>query len=223
LLLTSKVSDFSAVLTGHQTAGRGRLGRLWISPAGNAVALSFVTPQVAAEVQQWVPLVAGASMTQALHSMGITQASLKWPNDILVGTRKLSGILCESRSDNRVVVGIGVNVCFPADKPPTSEAISLSDLIKVSHGLVDALLARSIRAFRTLCDLPPAEAQGWALTTVSHLLGTLGRKVSVHEFDGTMWSGVAESLGDEGHLMVIEDDSGRRRRVVAADVKHLRE
>ena len=104
----------------YQTAGRGRLDHKWLSPPGTNLMMSVVlsVEGLAPEHVSTLPLVAGLAVTKALHSLlsnsiirlfDYSIISLKWPNDVLVGGKKIAGILCERHGDN-VIVGIGVNV-----------------------------------------------------------------------------------------------------------------
>ena len=104
-----------ALLAEHQTAGRGRRGDRWISPPGSGLCLSlgwrFDTPPATFSA---LSLVVGLAIVTSLHELGVSQARLKWPNDILCDAGKLAGILIEMRAEAggpcRTVIGIGINV-----------------------------------------------------------------------------------------------------------------
>jgi BirA family transcriptional regulator, biotin operon repressor / biotin---[acetyl-CoA-carboxylase] ligase len=106
-------------LAEYQTAGRGRRGRTWVAPPGGAICLSVswtfreVPPDLGA-----LSLVIGVCTLRALVSLGVTEPRLKWPNDILIGDRKLGGILIELRAESAgpacVVIGVGLNVSLGA-------------------------------------------------------------------------------------------------------------
>ncbi len=109
-----------AVLAEQQTAGRGRRGRAWQSPAGCNIYLSLGWIfNAAVRDLSCLPLVVGVAVVRALELLGIQGAGLKWPNDILANGRKLGGILLESRPSgggkSAVVMGIGLNVAMPPD------------------------------------------------------------------------------------------------------------
>src|ERR1700734_972111 len=104
----------------EQTAGRGRLGRSWVSPPRAALTFSLlVRPDTVAPARRgWLPLLAGVSVASAVRAATGVDARLKWPNDVLVGPAKLGGILAEAVGD-AVVVGIGLNVSTePGELPP---------------------------------------------------------------------------------------------------------
>ena len=223
LLKSEALADYTAVLTDHQTAGRGRIGRTWMSAPGHGLAFSILVPGTSPSQQSWLPLVAGASVVVAARARGAMNAELKWPNDVLVVERKLAGILCEVRPDGRVIVGIGVNVDYSTGGLPSEEATSLAEFGEVSSQSIDALLATVVRSLREFVETPARGALTLAKASVEDVLATLGREVSVHDFDGTVWSGVAHGLTDEGHLVVRESVTGDERIVVASDVRHLRQ
>jgi BirA family biotin operon repressor/biotin-[acetyl-CoA-carboxylase] ligase len=104
----------------EQTAGRGRMGRSWVSPPRAALTFSLlVRPDTVSPARRgWLPLLAGVSVASAVRSVASVDARLKWPNDVLAGPAKLAGILAEAAGD-AVVVGIGLNVSTePGELPP---------------------------------------------------------------------------------------------------------
>ena len=223
VLKSEALADYTAVLTDHQTGGRGRMGRTWVSAPGHGLAFSVLVPGTSPSQQSWLPLVAGASLVGAARAQGAVNAELKWPNDVLVEERKLSGILCEVRPDGRVIVGIGLNVDYSAGGLPSEEATSLAEFGEVSPQSIDALLATVVSSLRQFLETPTSGALTLAKGSVEGVLATLGREVSVHELEGTVWSGVAHGLTDEGHLVVRESVTGGERIVVASDARHLRQ
>lgn len=118
----------SVLLTRHQTAGRGRLDRRWIAPAGSALAVSVLLRDLPAEpaARGWIPLAAGAAMAEAVAAQ-LPEATvvLKWPNDVLVDGRKICGILAEA-TPTAVIVGAGVNTAMTATQLPVPTATSFA-------------------------------------------------------------------------------------------------
>src|SRR5215471_10035784 len=111
-----------------QTAGRGRLNRRWASPprAGLTFSVLLRPDGVPAALLGWLPLLAGVAAAASVRAVAAVDATLKWPNDVLVGERKLGGILAE-RTGAAVVVGIGINVWQArADLPTDTAATSLA-------------------------------------------------------------------------------------------------
>ena len=119
--------ESGAVLVAEsQTAGRGRLDRVWAAPARSGLTFSVLLrpAEVAAGSWGWFPLLAGVAVAGALGPLAEIDVGLKWPNDVLVGERKLAGILAE-RVDDALVLGVGINVSLRADELPVPTATSL--------------------------------------------------------------------------------------------------
>jgi BirA family transcriptional regulator, biotin operon repressor / biotin---[acetyl-CoA-carboxylase] ligase len=137
----------AAVAADHQTAGRGRLGRVWLAPPGRAILCSLMLrPVPPAAIWPELSLVAGTAIAAAVRTVTALETTVGHPNDVLVGGRKLAGILAEA-SSGRVVLGFGVNVGqtideLPSDapKPPTSLRVELDREIERAPLLAEILL-----------------------------------------------------------------------------------
>ena len=113
--LAGSEPDFSVVVTGNQTAGRGRLGRRWVAPAGSSLATSVLLRPVlpggeplAIKHYGWLPLIAGAAMARALQPLVPGRVGLKWPNDVQIDGLKVCGVLAELvPPGDAVVIGSG--------------------------------------------------------------------------------------------------------------------
>ncbi|HEX7354913.1 MAG TPA: biotin--[acetyl-CoA-carboxylase] ligase [Mycobacteriales bacterium] len=190
----------------EQVQGRGRLGRTWTSPprAGLTFSALLTVPP-----SPWVPLLAGVAVCRALSSAAGLDARLKWPNDVLVRDRKICGILAEVAAGH-VVLGIGLNVStradeLPPDRPSTSVLLAggTADRLTLLRAILRALADDASRAdYRDLC-------------------ATLGREVTVHLPDGTVSTGTATAVDDDGRL-VVADAAGAATAYAAGDVVHLR-
>jgi BirA family biotin operon repressor/biotin-[acetyl-CoA-carboxylase] ligase len=189
----------------EQTAGRGRLGRAWIAPAGSALLVSaLLRPAVPVGQTHLVTLAAGLAALDAIDALTSVRARLKWPNDVVVDDRKLAGILAEADGAGAVVVGMGCNVqraALPAELHDIATAVAVDRA---------ELLAEWLRAY---------DARLAALDTVVadalERSATLGRRVRV-ELAHESFVGTASALTDEGFLVVDG------RVVSAGDVVHLR-
>ena len=218
--------EFSVVLTDAQTSGRGRLGRAWVAPRGTMLAVSVLVRPTRAgiagpEALGWIPLLAGLAMTRALESHGVGP-ELKWPNDVLIGGRKVCGILVEAVADDAVVIGSGINLTLRADDLPVPTATSMA----IEGGETDADVVLSaylteLRALYTAFAASGGDARASGLHDgVTEVCSTLGRSVRVELPGGAQLVGVAESLDATGRLVVRADE--RRTAVAAGDVTHLR-
>jgi BirA family biotin operon repressor/biotin-[acetyl-CoA-carboxylase] ligase len=118
-MLAEDESEGAIAVAEVQTEGRGRLGRAWEAPAGTSVLVSvLLLPAVEAPRLPELSLVAGGAVAQAIVEVTGLEPAIKFPNDILVRSRKVAGILAES-SEGRVVLGIGVNVNQTLEQLPT--------------------------------------------------------------------------------------------------------
>lgn len=138
-----------AVAAAHQSRGRGRRGRTWHSPPGAGLYFSFVArPRFGQNLGAALPLMAAAAAAELVSGLGV-EPVLKWPNDLLVGDRKLAGVLCEARGTAATwtaVVGIGLNVRTPdGGWPEDVPGVALDALVAdppSPKALAEALLPR---------------------------------------------------------------------------------
>ncbi len=204
-----------ALLTRDQRGGRGRLDRRWVAPAGAALAVSVVLriDAVPAERRGWIPLLAGVAMAEAV-SCQIPGAMVKWPNDVLVGERKICGILAEVATEDTVVVGSGVNTRMTVEELPTDTATSFAN--EGADVDEDRLLADYLRR---LSELTTLVERGSVRTLVREACVTVGHRVTAHLPDGSRLTGRAIDLDEYGRLVI---DGASRHAVSAGDVVHLR-
>lgn len=211
---------WSPVVTDHQTAGRGRLGRPWQDAPGASLAMSVVVPAV--QPPGWLPLATGLAVRSALVDEGV-DAHLKWPNDVLLpgdGDRKVCGILCQSRPDGSVVVGIGINVGHERGDLPVATATSLRLVgAQVDRTALAAAVLTHLRRWHA--DLTEGGDRAEQVRAAyASACATLGRRVVVHHPDGTREEVETTGLDLEGRLCV----TGARGSdtVAAGDVQHIR-
>lgn len=211
-----------------QTAGRGRMGRSWVSAPGASLTFSVLLRPVSVPASRrgWLSLLTGVSVAAAVRAVAGLPAVLKWPNDVLAGSRKLAGILAEQSGD-RVVIGIGLNVATPADALPVSPAGLPATSLLLEGGSVsrEALLARILRelerryaAFRD----DPDPARTGLLSEYRALCATLGRSVRIELPGGSALAGVAQDIDADGRLLVASATGEPLTPVSAGDVIHVR-
>ena len=214
--------------TDHQTEGRGQRNRRWNSEAGRDVCLSLAFPAKPgwqpANINMRVALAVREAMLEHLPASQSTQAVLvKWPNDILVGKRKIAGILCEVISSTYAVVGIGVNLTSIPGDLAEENVCSLKDFGLGLHEEIAPLLGHLVRLLsnRWSDASTLVESQTWE-QFFSTRLGTLGRKIQITLDDGSSWSGLASGLDSMGRLLVIPEGETIARALSSGDVRHLR-
>ncbi|WP_448617588.1 biotin--[acetyl-CoA-carboxylase] ligase [Geodermatophilus sp. URMC 65] len=207
----------------HQVTGRGRLDRVWTSPPGAGVTVSFLLrPDVPGARRGWLPLLTGVALAEAVGEVPGVRTSLKWPNDLLAaGGAKLAGILAEVGS-GAVVVGVGLNVSTRADElPDTATSLALEAGRPVDRA---AVLLQFLRTFehryltwaRALGD---PVSSGLARDYLAWC-STVGADVVVTLPDGSTLEGVAESVDWDGRLVVRAPQG--TVELASGDVRHLR-
>ena len=209
----------------EQTAGRGRLGRDWSSPTGASVSVSvLVRPRPPGHTWGWLPLLTGLAVAQGITAATGVSASLKWPNDVLLGAPapgKTAGILVEREGD-AAVLGFGINTAMEVGELPVPEASSLA----LAGAAVDPdeLVAACLAALRSWCgrwEAADGDADRSGLRDAYRsACSTLGSEVAVSLPGGGALAGSATDVDGSGRLLV---DSGAGPVPVAAgDVRHVR-
>ncbi len=213
------------VVAEAQTAGKGRRGRTWVSPKGKNLALSVVLrPEIAPARAPELTLLAAVALADALEGAG-TSPTIKWPNDVQLGGRKVAGILTELSADTErvhfVVLGLGVNLNaepadFPDDVRPLATSVLEARQQKVPRALFTSALLSRLEDWLDTWQASGFEPVRQAWKRRSTLLG---HQVLVRA-DAKELRGVAADLDDSGALLVRVD--GRLERVLAGDVEQLR-
>jgi BirA family biotin operon repressor/biotin-[acetyl-CoA-carboxylase] ligase len=217
--------EWTAVLADRQTAGRGRQGSLWLSPPGNLFLSVLLRPALDNETAGLVPLAAGAAVCEALRSFGAS-ATVKWPNDVLVGERKIAGVLSEANWVEGVLdavfLGIGVNLALdPRDLPPALRPRTTSLVAETSHAadrdaVAAEVLARLRVWYHALRGGGAAIVEGWRALSSSWW----GRRIEVRSGGATI-EGLAYGVDGSGALLLQLDD-GEVVRVLAGEARRLR-
>lgn len=170
-----------------QTAGRGRLGRRWLSAPGEGLTLSVVClpERLVPHPAAWT-MGAGLAVLEAVHALGLGAARLKWPNDVLVGGAKLAGILVEARGIEppHAVVGIGINVRQRAFAPELETERAVTSLVREGLDVTtDDMLAALLEPLERRLHAVPGGAD--ALTRdYAIALGLLGQHVRLTDAAG---------------------------------------
>lgn len=229
------------VVADHQTAGRGRLDRRWQAPAGaNLLVSVLLRPDLPLRsLYRCVTAVVLAAAAACASEAGAT-VTCKWPNDLVVGDRKLGGILAEtvpnpsagtatppgpSARPAALVVGMGLNVAWPGpddDLPADLRGRATSILAETGRVTDRASLLRAILEdlHARLLDLASPGGAERLAEAYRQSCSTLGREVAVETAGGTL-RGRAEAVDADGALVVVTGD-GARHTVVVGDVVHLR-
>jgi BirA family biotin operon repressor/biotin-[acetyl-CoA-carboxylase] ligase len=207
----------TVIIAGEQTGGRGRLKRTWLAPKGN-IALSIVLyPDVAS--LPYLIMIASLAVVKSIESVTGIKGQIKWPNDILINGKKVSGILIENEvRGNKVgysILGIGINVTLKAndsaDIANTATSLKRESGVK---GIYVKLIRKLFQEFDGLyVKLPEGKAiyEAWRDRLV-----TLGKPVKAQS-GRQIIKGIAESVNEDGVLLIREED-GSLIKVEAGDV-----
>lgn len=209
------------VVAEHQTAGRGRLDRVWETPARSSLTFSvLLRPDVPAQDWPWLPLLTGYAVQAALADR-LPDIGLKWPNDVLVEERKIAGILVERIETPRgpaAVLGIGINVSHTLEELPVALATSIHLELGEAPDRT-ALLGQVLGSLHALQGL--LEDTASLRSAYVDVCTTLGREVDVHlPAAESPRRGVARDVDEQGALVVAGPEG--TWTVGAGDVVHLR-
>lgn len=200
----------------RQMAGKGRLGRQWVSPPGNFYASTLVRLRANDPPPATLALLTAVALHQVVMAYlpaGAAPVMLKWPNDLLIDGAKLSGILAE-RAGDAVVVGIGVNLAHcPADVPRATTSLA-------AHGAdvdPDDFAQTLCQAFERWLARWRGEGPGVVTARWAALAHPEGTALAVHLPDGEQVAGLFERLDGDGTLILRLAD-GARRAIHAGDV-----
>jgi BirA family biotin operon repressor/biotin-[acetyl-CoA-carboxylase] ligase len=207
----------TVIIAEEQTAGKGRLQRSWISPKGG-IAISIILRPNLNNLPYMIMLASLAVLDTVKQITGL-KPQIKWPNDILIGEKKVSGILIENDIRDNVlkytIIGIGINVNFHVSNYP--------EIAKIATSLADEL-KREVSKLEVLTCLLTEMDRGYQELTQGKLiwerwrdhLVTLGQKVQV-QMGSHIYTGTAETVTQDGSLMLRQQEGGLIK-IIAGDV-----
>ncbi|CAM3886560.1 biotin--[acetyl-CoA-carboxylase] ligase [Mesobacillus zeae] len=212
------------IVADEQTMGRGRLGRRWHSPKFSGIWLSVILrPDLPPPKAPQLTLIAAVAVVQAIEDVTGLVPQIKWPNDILIGQKKVTGILTELQAEsdriNAIIIGIGMNVNqkaadFPEEIIETATSLAIEAGHDVSRAaLIQSMLYRLEKLYKTYLDkgFYPIKLL-WESYAIS-----IGKKITARTLSGD-FSGTALGITEDGVLMIEESD-GSLRYVYSADIQ----
>lgn len=205
----------TVVIAEEQTAGRGRRGRSWFSSPGDSLTFSLLWRFAPGTAPAGLSLAAGVAVARALQKVGVGDAALKWPNDILKQGRKLGGILVElvPGAPHAAVIGIGINLRLPPGMPDDVRAASAAvDLALDSNALHAALLGELLATLESFGSGGFAEIRPEWLAR--HAFQDI--PVSIASDFGVPVAGVCRGVDTDGALLL--DVDGRIERILSGEV-----
>jgi BirA family biotin operon repressor/biotin-[acetyl-CoA-carboxylase] ligase len=217
------VREGAVVFAESQTRGRGRLGRVWMSPARMGLWFSvLLRPELQPQETTQLTVISATAVRRAVRNVTGLTADVKWPNDLLLAGKKTAGILTELSAEldrvRHVILGIGVDVNVGADAfPPELREIATS--LKAESGRHISRAELAVEILREL-DADYARVRSGKFSEVADeweaACVTIGKNVTVHVGD-RHFRGRAESLDDDGALLV-RSEHGHLERVIGGDV-----
>jgi len=211
-LLGQNAEEGTVILAGRQAAGRGRYGRAWASPPGGLYLSILLTPKE--RIAQLLSLLSGLPVVRTLRGFGI-EASLKWPNDVLVHGLKICGILCEGVYRHDVywaIVGIGINVVMDPRRVPQDVQSTATSLRREIGGDVEpeSVLVALLKEYNDFYAAYVGQGTDRLLTEYRGLCSTVGKSVVIETAKGK-FSGNAIDISGAGALVL--DSGGVRTEI----------
>ena len=222
LLADSGAPEGLLVIAEEQTAGRGRTGRSWITPLGQAIAMSLILrpSRLPADQATQLTMLAGLAVCQAVEQVTALRPQLKWPNDILLSGKKVAGLLLETalRGDqlDYAVLGLGLNVSFAP--PPETVDFPATSLQAEAHTkvkrlpLLRAILEQLEALYPHVGDPDLSLYKAW-----SARLAMVGEAIVVRTAEGDQ-AGVLAGATPDGALLLRQAD-GQTLKLLAGDVR----
>ena len=221
-LASSGCPHGTLVTADAQEAGKGRRGRVWKSPKGTAVYMSLVLrPDLPPSSASMVTLVAALAAAEGVRKVAGTECKIKWPNDLVMGKKKMCGILTEMRAglDNiqYVIIGTGINTSqdeFPPELSDTATSILLETGRKVNRC---QLAAAVMEAFEEYYDrYEQVGNMSLLMEEYNSRLAGIDSPVRVLASEGD-YTGISRGIDEEGRLMV-ETETGEMQAVVSGEI-----
>jgi len=220
-------AEGTVVVADAQTHGRGRRGRTWFSPPGRSLYASIVLrPPLAPAQAPQITLMTAVAVAKCLQEAAQLDARIKWPNDILVGDKKIAGILTEISTEmdmvDYVVVGLGINVnTRRSEMPEEIQEIATSVAIETGQEANRAeLLCKLLSRFEACYDLLKTSGFGPVMAQWREMTDIIGQHVYVDVLD-KRHTGVVAFVDDDG-VLVLKDHQGQLHRIFSGDVTRIR-
>jgi BirA family biotin operon repressor/biotin-[acetyl-CoA-carboxylase] ligase len=223
-LVRTGAPEGTLVIAEQQTSGRGRMGRPWHSPHGKGIWMSLILkPEIPLAYTPQLTLLVAVALSRAIKYETGASAGIKWPNDLLIGGRKVSGILLETHAEGErlqhLVAGVGISVNLAQQDFP-EELHSRATSLLIETGKVtdrEALICAFLEQMEELYVLYHKEGFAPIRTLWEALSVTLNRPVRVNV--GSNWTeGIAEGIDELGAL-VVRLENGERAKLFSGEVE----
>ena len=225
-LVKAGAAEGTLVVAEQQTAGRGRRGRNWFSPKGKGVWMSLILrPNISLQFTPQLTLLAAVALCRTLQAFVPHKVGIKWPNDLLIQGRKVSGILLESSAEderlNYVIAGIGISVNLTEEDYSDELKVKATSLFMESGKLIERelLICQFLAQFEQLYDLYIQQGFAPIRTLWETLTISLHQPIRVQTTQGWV-EGIAHSIDEMGALVVTKAD-GQVAKLYSGDLELL--
>ena len=214
LLAAEKPPEGTVLMAEEQTAGRGQRGNSWVSPAGNNLLSSFILypKQLSPKQQFLLNMMTSLAMMDLLEDLNIHNASIKWPNDVYIGKKKVAGILIQNNITNHTIqsaiVGIGLNVNQTQFDPKLPNPTSLAQELGGELVLEDTLEKLAYFLEKRYLQLKSKSSIAKLSNIYTEHMYRLG-KVASYEIDDKPQAGIIEGIDESGKLIVRLEETTR--------------
>lgn len=214
------------IIAETQTRGRGRRGKKWISPSGGVWMSIILRPQISPAEAPQLTLMTGVAVAETIKNKFGLDVGIKWPNDILIGSRKVCGILTEANAKfstlDYVVVGIGIDANVNTEKFPSEIQQTATSLKKELEEDVSGpeLVQEFLKIFEETYDEFKSGKFPEILGEWRRLSKTIGSYVEVRKQLGKIVRGEAIGINKDGAL-ILELDNGKLRKVISGECLHI--
>tara|TARA_Y100000590_G_scaffold278792_1_gene313013 strand:- start:5655 stop:6425 length:771 start_codon:yes stop_codon:yes gene_type:complete len=209
----NEVNHGTLIITDNQVKGKGRGKNKWFSIPGKSLTMSLIlSVQIPINKAGLIPLIAGVSVINALDNP-IINPLLKWPNDILIGEKKIGGILCESRLDNNnihsMVIGFGININetineFPNELKSSSTSLAIEIGNSLQREKVVAVILNIFEKYLEILQTSPRKIiRDWV-----SFCGHINQKISF-KYNGIKYSGIFKGIDNKGQAIVKINENDR--------------
>ena len=215
----------TVIIAEEQTGGVGRLGRAWVSPPGGIWTTIILKPAIPVDHVFMVTMAASIAVVRAIRKECDLGALIKWPNDILIGSKKVAGILlelsAEGASVNYCILGMGIDANLPlADLSPALRQQVTSLAAEMGRPVDRApFLAAVLKELERHLSLQEEREYETVVREWKSLSGTLEHRVRIHTMNRT-FEGDAVDIDEYGAL-IVRKDTGAVERVIAGDCTHI--
>lgn len=225
--IAAKSVEGAVVLADTQSKGKGRLGRVWVSPSGVNIYMSIILkPDIRPRDATLITIMSSVACANALRKVTGLNVTIKWPNDLIIQKKKLCGILTKLKTERNKIIfavaGIGINVNADINEFP-EDVKSIATSLKNETGIVYSrteIVAETLNEIDRWYKTLKVMDRDALLSEWKRLSSTIGREVMVVTGQGTL-TGLALDLDSEGMLM-IKLTSGEVKRISSGDVTIVR-